>query len=301
MTAAISHHYNPQVYLRQFTSSKAKNELWEYNLTEGTVEKSTPQHCGCEDYYNSVALEGGGRDDETIEEAFHPLENNLPKLFEAIRNQKPMTDKLWNLFFAFAAIQEVRCPSTVHSIDNFLGEVYQAGFEMMCKASVGLKKKLAEQNVNPLDALAEFEMKPSQGSSLLLSLEGIKTTVNILTQIKWGFVCAPNGKFFFTSDRPVCHWVSPDKRTIYNGGPTDRDAEITFPLSRRICACGHWTKSWPKTYNEISADVVDTINRRTVRNARNFVYGPTMDTQILGLVQGKAKVRRDTCKPDETK
>jgi len=252
------------------------------------MKRSSPQDCGCEDYYNSVALEGGGRDDETIEKSFHPLENDLPKLFEAIRNHQPMTDELWNLLIAFAAIQEARCPTTVHSIDNFFGEVYQAGNEMMNRASVGLKKKFAEQ------------MKPSQGSALCLSLEGIVTNVNFLTQIKWGFASAPNGKFLFSSDRPMCRWVPPEKRNIYSGGLTDRDAEITFPLSRRICVCGHWTQRWPKIYNEISADVVDTINRRTVQNARNFVYGPTMDIQILELVQTKAKVGRDTCKRDET-
>ena len=38
--AAKSHHFNPVVYLREFASNK-KKELWEYDLTNGAVKKST--------------------------------------------------------------------------------------------------------------------------------------------------------------------------------------------------------------------------------------------------------------------
>lgn len=302
MTAAISHHYNPQVYLRQFTSPKAKNELWEYNLTKGTVEKSTPKNCGCEDYYNSIALKEGGRDDETLEKAFHPLENALPKLFKALRNKQPITNQLWSLFFTFAAIQDARSPATVGTIDDFLSQIYQVGFEMLCKGSPKFQKEFASLGVDPLKVPDYLEVKASQGSALLLSLQAtISKAAEIFSRMDWSFIYAPPGKFFFTSDHPIYRWTPLGKWSIYSEGLTDQDVAITFPLTRRGCACVRLINNWPEVHNEIPADAVDTINRRTVRNACQFVYGPTMDIQILELVQGKAKVRRDTCKPDETK
>jgi len=288
---AISHHHTPRVYLQRFTSRKPKNQLWEYDLTNGAAKQSTPVKSGCEDYYNSVVLTDGRRDDETIEKAFHPLENDLPKLFEAVRNRQEMTEELWGVFFAFVAIQEARCPSTLRTIHDFQRQIHQSGFEMVCNRSVEFRKKLTHAGVEPDRAAAEFELQASKGSALLLSLQAIEETARILSRLRWGFICAPHGKFFFTSDRPMCRWVSRNKRTIYTGGLADRDAEITFPLSRAVCACGHWTKSWPNTYNETSFGMVDTINRRTVWNASQFIYGPRMDIHIMELVKNRRRSR----------
>jgi len=100
-----SQHYNPVVYLRQFRTPKTNSDLWEYDLSSGTVKKSTPTDCGCEDFYHSVSLENGESDHTTIEKAFGPLESKLPELFEALRNTKPLCEEQRQLFFTFAALQ----------------------------------------------------------------------------------------------------------------------------------------------------------------------------------------------------
>ncbi|MEI9959911.1 MAG: DUF4238 domain-containing protein [Limisphaerales bacterium] len=237
MIAAISHHYNPQVYLRQFKNPKAKNELWEYDLATGIANKSTPQDCGCEDYYNSVALEGGGLDDVTLETAFHPLENALPKLFKAIRNKDAMTDNLWSLFFTFAAIQDARSPARVGAIDDFLSQIHQVILEIGCKNSPKFQKAFTSLGVDPAKVPDYVEMKASKGSALLHSLQPISMTSEIFGGMKWSFIYAPPGKFFLTSDNPICRWTPLDRRNIHGEGLTDQDIGITFPLSRRVCAC----------------------------------------------------------------
>src|SRR6266498_2061015 len=116
--AARSHHYNPQVYLRQFTNPARKKELWEYDLTQGTAKKSTPKLCGCEDYYHSFQRKDGVRDDDSIEMSLGRIENRLPKLFEAVRNKQPLPMGLWCRLFAFAALQRARSPVAIHSLQN---------------------------------------------------------------------------------------------------------------------------------------------------------------------------------------
>lgn len=122
--AARSHHYNPQVYLRQFTNPARKDELWEFHLTEGTAKKSTPKLCGCEDYYHSFERKDGVRDDDSIEKTLGKIENHLPKLFEAVRNRQPFPERLLGQLFIFAALQRARSPVTIHSLQNAWSQAF---------------------------------------------------------------------------------------------------------------------------------------------------------------------------------
>jgi hypothetical protein len=140
----ISHHYNPQVYLRQFVNPARKNELWEFDLLTGTAKKSKPKDCGCEDFYHSFTREDGSRDDETIEKSFHTLENNLPKLFECIRHSRPLSEQVFSSLMTFAALQRARCPMAVHSIQEGMSKVYQYAFDVM-KHSPNFEKAMVEK------------------------------------------------------------------------------------------------------------------------------------------------------------
>jgi hypothetical protein len=126
---AKSQHFNPQCYLRGF---QQKKRLWEYDLAEGAVKESTAKKSGCEEYYHAVDLEDGSRDDQTLEKAFHLLENELPKLFEAIRWGRPLSPEVWNIFFAFIAVQDARSPKRVQRLNEFLGSVYQSVYPIIC-------------------------------------------------------------------------------------------------------------------------------------------------------------------------
>jgi hypothetical protein len=292
---AKSHHYNPQVYLKQFTNPDCKKELWQYDLTAGTAKKSAPKKAGCEDYYHSVDLKDGDRDDETLEKAFHPLENRLPGLFKAMRegmrNKKPLSDELWGVFFAFVTIQYSRCPKHVHALNEFLGDLHQTACKMIREHSSAFREKLSEQGIDPKEARkAEIEVRPARGSALLTSLDAMDSS--LFSNMKWTLVCAPPGKFFFTSDAPVCCWAPPGSRGPFGTvGLADRDVEVTLPLSRRICAFGRWQPPLPELYCPLPGGLVDGINRRTVRNGWRFVFGPTRDAQILSVVAEVAEAR----------
>jgi len=90
-----SHHYNPQVYLRQFVNPASKKQLWEFDLRRGTVTLSSPKESGCEDFYHSFDRADGIRDHVSIEQSFHSIENKLPKFFETIRHKHPMSQDTW--------------------------------------------------------------------------------------------------------------------------------------------------------------------------------------------------------------
>ena len=286
-----SQHYNPVVYLREFASNK-KKELWEFDLTQSTAKQSTPKDCGCEDFYHSVALENGERDHVTIEKAFGPFESRLPELFKAIRNPtKPLCHEFWRVFFTFTAIQYSRSPKNVRKAHDFLSEIHQTGFEILCAHSTDLKKRLTEQGVDPLKAQVEFEMQASQGSALLPLLQTVECVTNVFANMKWSFLYAPTSSFFVTSDKPVCCWLPADRRSIFGVALTDPDVEITFPLSRKVCAFGCRESPYPQPYHSASGEIVDSFNVSTAMNGWRFVYGPSNDLKIVNAVQEVAKSR----------
>jgi hypothetical protein len=281
-----SHHFNPQVYLRQFTNPKAKNELWQYDLSDGSVTESTPKKSGCEDFYHSILRKDGIRDDETVEQAFKHLENRLPKFFETIRNKQPMSDHLWGVLFVFASLQRTRNPKAVFSFQKGLSKAYTQLFKLW-KHSPEFDKVVSEHGLNPdVSRKADIELEADRGHVLLVNLKSIRVLSHLFARMKWAFLCAPHDRYFFTSDDPVCCYVRPGERGPFNSvGPAHQRVEITFPLSRRICAVGCWKSCPPLLYNPLTTDKMDVINFRTVQNSFRFVYGPTNDRHISNLVE----------------
>jgi hypothetical protein len=284
-----SHHYNPQVYLRQFVNPASKKELWEYDLRTGLASKSSPKDSGCEDYYHSLELADGGRDDESIEQSFQRIENQLPRLFESIRNKQLISERSWVTLFLFAALQRGRSPKAVHSFQKSVTEVQKMWFEMW-KRSPDFDDTMKKHGLNPEEIRStDFDITASRSHvllSLLLGVLGNGKLAGLLNKMKWAFLVAPPERYFFTSDDPFCCWAPPEKRGPLGAvGPASAHVEITFPLSRRICAFAHWESVPPTLYYNLPAERVDTINSRTIENSWRFVYGPTKDAQILSIVE----------------
>lgn len=137
----------------------------------------------------------------------------------------------------------------------------------------------------------KFEMQACQGSALLLLLQAVEDAARIFAAMKWSFLRAPADSFFYTSDKPVCCWLPAEKRSIFGAAITDRDIEITFPLSRKVCAFGCWESPYPQSYHSASPEIVDSFNQTTVMNGWRFVYGPANDLKVLRAVQAIAEIR----------
>lgn len=292
--SSVSHHYNPQVYLRQFTSPKAKNELWEYDLVTGLARKSTPKDCGYEDFYHSFTREGGELDNDTVEKSFFSVENSLPGLFKTIRNQKPFSIELESVFFLLIAIQRARSPRMIYSLQKGLKKLYEETWEML-KHTPNFDHAMTARGLEPDKVReTEFDITPNRDISLLKMLDRSDKFARYLARMNWEFLCAPPDRYFFTSDDPACCWALPENGRPFGAvGPADTDVEITFPLSRRICAFGRRKEpSFPlQNYRRLSASGVDEINSRTIHNGWHYIYGPTMDMAIVKSVEETAKSR----------
>ena len=149
-----------------------------------------------------------------------------------------------------------------------------------------------------------FKIEADRGSTLLsmLSVYSEGNLSNVLSKMEWTYLRAPPGTYFFTSDNPVCCWPPRGTSGIQRGiGPSHRDVEITFPLSRRVCAFGAWKRFWPEEYASVSPKQVDVVNSRMVMKSWHFVYGPTRDVQILEWVKEHADTakKKSSTRDDE--
>ncbi|MDR3458080.1 MAG: DUF4238 domain-containing protein [Verrucomicrobiae bacterium] len=292
-----SHHYNPKVYLRQFVSPAAKNELWEFDLREGTARLASPKACGCEDYYHSFDTAEGVRDDDSVEKSFVNIENNLPKLFKLIRRQLPIPNDSWGILFLFAALQRARCPRALNSMQSGLSQMYAYTFDIM-KQTSAFAADIEKMGLD-LEAVrkTKFDITADRGVTMLmlLSVFADGKLASLFARMQWSFLVAPPGLYFWTSDDPVCCWADREPDNIFSTmvGPANADVEITFPLSKRVCAFAAWKSPAKQLYSIATAEQVKVINDRNIYNGWRFAYGPTNAAEICTLVQNIAKRRQE--------
>jgi len=154
--------------------------------------------------------------------------------------------------------------------------MYERMFEIY-RSQPEFRKKMQDSGIDP--DRSKINVKADRGEAMLLLLSRYPELAKLFCRMKWNLLCAPHNNFFITSDDPVCCWSAKEVGFV---GPGDEFCEITFPLSRRICAIGNWKCTLDERL-EIPDKKVDAINRRTIWNAWRHVYAPVEDKQITEI------------------
>lgn len=275
---AISHHFLPQMYLRRFTHRQSKDVLWEYDKTTGLARPSSPKRSGCEDHYHTVKMPDGTIDTDSIEAALARIENDMALVYESLRNHRPLTETEWKAFYVFAGLMLVRVPRFVSTVDDVISNVVGAGFEML-QQSPQFVKACKEQGV-PAEILPYFKAQANRDYSLSLCLDSMDLPVELFSQMGWAFLKAPANETFLTGDNPVTYRIPGRAKSFYGVGLGDQDVEVTFPLSRNLCAVGAW-KEPAKAYVEVTAKEVRIANACTARAAKRYLYCARNDPRFF--------------------
>jgi len=270
---SISHHFLPQVYLRRFTPKENRKLLWQYDKSTASIVESTPKKCGCEDYYHAFKRQDGTLDTESIESDLNRIETRIDAVYEAIRWQRVLTNEEWRAFYVFAGSMSVRVPAFIGNFQEFASRLVGASFEII-KTQPDFIKRSQELGVPP-EQLVNIEATADRDVSLLMCLQAMATPIDLFSKMSWQFAQASTPSFFITGDNPVFHCV-PDRGPagIFPPGLADKDIEITFPLSRTVCAVGAWRTS-AVLYRCVEGEIVERINSRTIAASSRFLYGPT--------------------------
>jgi hypothetical protein len=276
-------HYLSQVYLRQFTNPERKKELWEFDLDSGQVKASSPKESGFEYNYHSFTNEDGTRDEKTVQQALWRIENRLPAVYEAIRHRRGLSIEDWTTVCLTAALFRTQSPKTVTCFKESLTEMFQMHKEMASRTPEF--RALCDEEHVTIEEVRSIKFTPDHGWTVLAGLNQLANQTRLLGRMRWHFLRAPLGTFFVTSDDPVCCWAPTDKRGLWGAvGPANTHVEITFPLSKGVCAFANWQHAPSALYETLQAKAVDAINLRTVLNGCRYVFGPSHNAEIQSLI-----------------
>ena len=101
----------------------------------------------------------------------------------------------------------------------------------------------------------------------------------------WEFLHSAADAPFVTGDNPVFNCDPEHKPGFLQGvGLANRTIEVTFPLSRTVCALGMW-RGDEILHKDVGANEVDVLNPRTVGASLRFVYSSEKSDRLLDLVK----------------
>jgi hypothetical protein len=173
----------------------------------------------------------------------------------------------------------VRVPAFINNFHDHLSEVMGHAFEIT-KHSPDFVRRAGELGISR-ESLANYEATADRDFSLLICLQEMSTPIRLFSEMRWEFVQAPAPAYFVTGDNPVFPCApGRERRSIYPPGLADKDIEITFPLSRGVCAVATWHTSG-SLYRPIDAKTVEVINSRTAGATKRYLYGPRRDAKLF--------------------
>src|SRR5258708_35557977 len=128
--------------------------------------------------------------------------------------------------------------------------------------------------------LSQFEVRADRGFTLEMCLQAMQTPTHLFSQMGWVFLKAPPNEHFITGDNPVSHCAPGRPKSIFPVGLADKDVEITFPLSRTVCAVGAY-RTASKPYDKATAKTVEIANVRTAMAAHRYLYAAKNDPKFF--------------------
>ena len=136
--AKDNHHYVPQGYLRGFTIEGEKSLIWEYDKETGKISrqpKSVRDICSNHHYY-AQKREDNSVDNESMENAFHEIEDKDPKIIRNIEfpgtgKKVVLTDEEQEILSFFTAIQLSRVPNFRNGIEERHRKLAEVGLDQI--------------------------------------------------------------------------------------------------------------------------------------------------------------------------
>lgn len=265
-------HYVPKFYLKGFTSGE---HLWVHDRLRSTSFRSIPK---------SVANENEMYGQELEQQLANSVEDPAKPAIEKIRRgELPSSQErdvlahyiiqLWKRVPKGRDRVAARMPEVAESVRNEFNEAFNA------LAEIGPEE--AEQALlkrSKVDAVLDryIENTPPdiwQGS---LAKPGSGQPESVLLGMDWQFLTSRNSQFL-TCDNPVFFFE--------HEGMGSPQAELTLPLSSKVCLWAHKLGSRQPHFYEARPAAIKAINRRIAYNATRFVFSAHQEDWILPFVQ----------------
>jgi hypothetical protein len=286
------HHFLPEAYLRGFANKEDSNWLWLYEKGSSKVVRSSPKDVFVRKDFYAVELGEKEKDFNKIENVISDFENLTIPSVRKITNKEDLSDHDIKNVADFVAFCINRVPTFQHSVNRMGETMARETARILSKRDVFLPTPPslgADKTVH--DLLEEGVIKVEVKSPFRLAMMGAFTgTSEVLLEMDWCFLQSEPGFRFITSDNPVAI-ADPDFVPGTRGlGVAFLNAEVTFPLSPKICFIAA-RQNFRKRYVRIPRRDIDQINRRTAMFAERYVVASEESPRISRLVERYATMR----------
>ena len=278
------HHYIPVFYLKGFTNSDGC--LWVYDKEGAYLFPSSPEGIAYDKNYFSFTGTEGGKVTETVENAMAALEGESAKVLKKIHNNELLVEQERFSFAYFVASMLLRAPNFRNNIQSATAEMikhlntFMASNKEKFEQTMGWYEKDTGEKVDVANEdFCQWMLNPENYSvsvdseyAVGMALSLIEKPAMIFFNMKWMFLIAPDSFKFLTSDNPLSYLdLTIDSRTLYRGvGLTNKNIEVTLPLSKDILAFGGWDLK--EGFVKVNKQTVKDLNVRTVRASRRIVF-----------------------------
>jgi hypothetical protein len=186
--------------------------------------------------------------------------------------ENPLSDATAISFVLFAASMFIRVPSYIQKVHADETIKLQKEFERVRNEPAFIDR--IESAGVPRSALNRATVQAEASYTLRSAIRRLDIPAVPFANMSWQFLKAPTGIYFITGDQPVVHLNPGIAHALFEVELHDPAIEVTFPLSRTMCAFGSW-KVQRERYRLTDEATVRIVNYRTWQSAVRYLYSPT--------------------------
>lgn len=285
-SAAVKHHFVPAFYLRGFVERRPPTghepALWVADRQEAVVRRRSPKNAAAlTDYYAVTTAEG--KKDQSAETSIAALESAVSSLLHDLPESSDALAVEDRAFLSrFVAVQMTRVPAYRSYLERTISKTRTIVVDMLthdrrlfahCLRKAYPERAFSESQVERVFTAAgegEWVIPADPESSLYHALKVAEGVAPLMDNMDWTFL-VDSDETLVTSDNPVQVFHSASRK-LSNSALLNRDAEITLPLTPRVCLVMAHGKLPGRM---ASANAVKAMNEFRIFGARRFVYAHT--------------------------
>jgi hypothetical protein len=292
----IKHHYVPVFYLNYFTDSNGLVHV--YDKDQKILFASRPENTAYEKHYYRITDDTGEASPDLVEDLIGRIETYAGQAIKKILAKDPLDEKEKSNLFAFMACMFTRGPNYRQNVENAFAEFIKyksklaASNESFFNSEIHemLKKEFPRENISSEQIRqnilsGQYQIKSNPLISLLTGLESVNKFGEIFFNMKWSFLLSTQDWKFLSCDNPVSVFDSThDTKSGFGIGFMNKNVEITFPISKDMCAIGGWKFKDDSIYVQAKNPQIKAINYRTISSAQRIVYSHEKNDRLLKAV-----------------
>jgi hypothetical protein len=274
-------------YVALFNDGTDGGLLWLCDIPTREIRGQKPLNTAVRGYYNAIEKKDGTRDFQ-IEKDLAVLEGQVVSIIDNVECRAPLTKSERQKLAFYVAVQKHRAPDfeeqvelTVEATMGRVGRMLYADHDKAKEVFARYERETGKtlgvppRELSEMFANRQINVVVSRNASLRTMVNQAPQIADLLVQMQWAFLHAPDGTAFITSDQPFTLTAPPPEfRTPPFGsyGILNPGCRKLFPLSPKVCLV-MFDRGHGAPHRQANSDEMNLINRTTAADAYRYLIG----------------------------